>query len=180
MFKKFVFVLLSLALSFPASPVHATSHAKSLSNLGANEIMFAQLMIPHHQQAIDMSKTALKNGAGPEVKALARAIISAQKKEILQMKYWLTATKSPNEMAHDMGMNGMLDASEIKTLKSLRGGKFDKFYLEAMIKHHLGALEMVSYLKATKNSEARKLEKDIRTAQSGEISTMKRMLAKLG
>lgn len=180
MFKKFVFVLLSLVLSFSATPVHATSHAKSLSNLGANDIMFAQLMIPHHQQAIAMSNTALKNGAGTEVKVLARAIISAQKKEILQMKYWLTATKSPTAMAHDMGMNGMLDESEIKTLGSLRGKKFDKFYLEAMIKHHLGALEMVSYLKATKNSEAKKLEKDIRTAQSGEISTMKRMLSKLG
>ena len=180
MLKKFVFVLLSLALSFPATPVQATSHAKSLSNLGANDIMFAQLMIPHHQQAIEMSKTALKNGAGPEVRILAKAIISAQKKEIVQMKYWLTATKSPNSMSHDMGMNGMLDASEMKTLASLRGKKFDKFYLEAMIKHHLGALEMVSYLKATKNSEAKKLDKDIRTAQSGEISTMKRMLSKLG
>lgn len=129
MFKKFVFVLLSLALSFPASPVHATSHAKSLSNLGANEIMFAQLMIPHHQQAIDMSKTALKNGASSEVKVLARAIISAQKKEISQMRYWLTAMNSPNEMAHDMGMNGMLDASEVKTLRSLRGGNSTSFIL---------------------------------------------------
>lgn len=180
MFKKFVFVLLSLALSFPATPVQATSHAKSLSNLGANDIMFAQLMIPHHQQAIDMSKAALKNGAGPEVRILAKAIISAQKKEIVQMKYWLTATKSPNSMSHDMGMNGMLDASEMKTLESLRGKKFDKLYLGAMIKHHLGALEMVSYLKTTKNSEAKKLEKDIRNAQSGEIDTMKRMLSKLG
>lgn len=179
MFKKFIFVLLSLALSFSAIPGHASSHAKSLSNLGADDIMFAQLMIPHHQQAIDMSRTALKNGASSEVKALARAIISAQKKEISQMKYWLTATKSPTEMAHDMGMDGMLDASEIKTLGSLQGKKFDKFYLEAMIKHHLGALEMVTYLKATKNSEAKKLDKDIRTAQSGEISKMKRMLTKL-
>lgn len=180
MFKKLIFVFLSLALSFTATPVHAASHAKSLSNLGANDIMFAQLMIPHHQQAIDMSRTALKNGASSEVKALARAIISAQKKEISQMKYWLTATNSPTEMAHDMGMDGMLDASEIKTLGSLRGKKFDKFYLEAMIKHHLGALEMVTYLKATKNSEAKKLDKDIRTAQSGEISAMKKMLTKLG
>lgn len=180
MLKKFVFILLSLALSFSATPVHATSHAKSLSNLTADDIMFAQLMIPHHQQAIDMSNTALKNGASPEIKVLARAIISAQKKEILQMRYWLTATKSPTAMAQDMGMNGMLDASEIKTLGSLRGKKFDRFFLQAMIKHHLGALEMVTFLKATKNSEAKKLEKDIRSAQSGEISKMKRMLSKLG
>jgi uncharacterized protein (DUF305 family) len=180
MLKKFVFVLLALVLSFPATSVHATSHAKSLSNLGANDIMFAQLMIPHHQQAIDMSNTALKNGASPEVKVLARAIISAQKKEILQMKYWLTATKSPTAMGHDMGMNGMLDENEIETLGSLRGKNFDRFFLQAMIKHHLGALDMVIYLKTSKNSEAKKLEKDIRSAQSGEISKMKRMLSKLG
>lgn len=180
MFKKIVFVFISVVLVFPVTPVHASSHAKSLSNLGANDIMFAQLMIPHHQQAINMSKTALKNGAGPEVKVLARAIISAQKREIVQMKYWLTATKSPSAMAHDMGMNGMLGAGEMKTLESLRGKNFDKFYLEAMIKHHLGALEMADYLKATKNSEAKKLEKEIRTAQSGEIASMKRMLSKLG
>jgi uncharacterized protein (DUF305 family) len=180
MLKKFVLVLIAFALSFPATAVHAASHAKSLSNLGANDIMFAQLMIPHHQQAIDMSNTALKNGASPEVKVLARAIISAQKKEILQMKYWLTATKSPTAMGHDMGMNGMLDANEIKTLGSLRGKNFDRFFLQAMIKHHLGALDMVIYLKTSKNSEAKKLEKDIRSAQSGEISKMKRMLSKLG
>ena len=180
MFKKIVLILISLALISSATPVQATSHAKSLSNLGANDIMFAQLMIPHHQQAIEMSNTALRNAASSEVKALARAIISAQKKEILQMKYWLTATKSPAAMAHDMGMNGMLDSSEMKTLGSLKGKKFDMFYLEAMIKHHLSALEMVSYLKATKNSEAKKLEKDIRAAQSGEISAMKRILSKIG
>ena len=77
-------------------------------NLGMNEIMFAQGMIPHHQQAIDMSNMALKNGASPEVTKLAKGIIAAQGKEISQLKYWLTATKSSMTMGHDMGMGGMI------------------------------------------------------------------------
>ena len=72
-----------------------------------NEIMFAQGMMPHHQQAIEMSNMALKNGASSEVKKLAKGIIAAQGKEISQLKYWLTATKSSMTMGHDMGMGGM-------------------------------------------------------------------------
>lgn len=73
-----------------------------------NEIMFAQSMAPHHQQAIEMSNLALKNASSPEVKKLAKAIIAAQSKEKAQLKYWLTATKSSMTMDHDMGMSGML------------------------------------------------------------------------
>lgn len=180
MFKKFLTVLIALILVFPATAAQASSHAKSLANLGANDIMFAQLMIPHHQQAIDMSNLALKNGASSQVKALAKAIIAAQKKEIIQMKYWLTATKSPSVSTHDMGMNGMLTEQEMNNLKSLRGEKFNKTYLQGMIQHHLGALEMASYLKGTKNSEAKRLDKEIKSAQSGEISVMRKLLSKLG
>ena len=53
-----------------------------------------------------MSTMALKNGASAEVKKLAKGIISAQGKEISQLKYWLSATKSPMSMGHDMGMSG--------------------------------------------------------------------------
>ena len=179
MFKKSLIVLSAFALIFTATPAQASSHAKSLANLGAMDFMFAQNMIPHHKQAIDMSKLALKNGAGTEVKSMAKAIIAAQKREIAQMKYWLTATKSSTMMDHNMGMSGMLTESQMKTLKSLKGSKFDKAYLEAMIAHHIGALEMVSYLDATKNAEAKKLAKDIKSGQSAEIASMKKMLAKL-
>lgn len=179
MFKKVLFVLTVFALTFSASPVQASSHAKSLSNLRANDIMFAQLMIPHHQQAIDMSNYALKNNATLPVKTLAREVISAQKREIAQMKYWLTSAKASSTMAHSMDMGGMLSENEMKTLKSLRGESFSKAFLEAMIKHHTGALEMVKFLNGAKNSEAKALALNIKTAQSGEISQMKKMLSKL-
>ena len=179
MFKKVLIVLYAFALIFTTTPAQASSHAKSLANLGAMDIMFAQKMIPHHQQAIDMSKLALKNGVGADVKSLAKEIITSQKKEIAQMKYWLSSTKSPLMSDHDMGMNGMLTERQMKSLKTLKGSKFSKAYLEAMIAHHMGALEMLSYLDGTKNTEVKKLAKEIKSGQSMEILSMKKMLAKL-
>lgn len=176
MFKKSVLLLAVLFIPFLSHPATASQHASTLKNLGMSEIMFAQGMIPHHQQAIDMSNMALKNGASSEVKKLAKGIISAQKKEISQLKYWLKATNSSMTMDHDMGMNGMLSMNDLNALKKLRGGKFDGAFLKAMIAHHDGALEMVSMIDDTKNSEAKKIAIDIRKGQSAEITRMKKLL----
>jgi uncharacterized protein (DUF305 family) len=178
MLKKISVLLLAVGVILAPNGANASTHAKSLQNLGMNEIMFAQGMIPHHQQAIDMSKMALNNGASPEVKKLAKEIIAAQGKEISQLKYWLTATKSSMTMGHDMGMGGMLSKSDLIALKKLKGSKFDTAFLKAMITHHEGALEMVSMLDRTKNSEAKKIAVDIQTGQSAEITLMKKLLAK--
>jgi uncharacterized protein (DUF305 family) len=177
MFKKIVLLLTVVSLPFFIQPASASTHAKSLKNLGMNEIMFAQSMAPHHQQAIEMSKLALKNTSSPEVKKLAKAIIAAQSKEKAQLKYWLTATKSSMTMDHDMGMSGMLPESSMATLKRLKGSKFDTAFLKSMIAHHEGALEMVSMLDGSKNTEAKKIAIDIRAGQSAEITLMKKLLA---
>ena len=179
MFKKYIFATVVFATIFSVQPALAESHSKSLSNLSASDIMFAQSMIPHHQQAIEISKLAAKNASSSEIKALAKAIIKAQNREIKQMKYWLTATNSAMEMQMDMGMNGMLSASTMKTLKTLKGAKFDFAFLKAMIAHHQGALKMVSYLDGSKNSEAQELAKGLVIMQSAEIVSMKKLLTKV-
>jgi uncharacterized protein (DUF305 family) len=183
MFKK-ITVLFIVLLSFSStSSAMATSHGKMLSNLNGNDIMFAQMMIPHHQQAIQMSKYALKNSTNMEIKKIASAISSGQGSEISQMKYWLSATKSSATMGHSMGhgmdMNGMISDSQMRTLSALKGAKFDKAFLSSMIEHHQGAIEMVTLLKGTKNSEAKKLVKDITRVQKAEIAAMKKLLVKL-
>lgn len=159
MLKKIIFALFFIVSLLPANSAVASSHGKTLSNLNSNDIMFAQMMIPHHQQAIDMSKYALKISSNKEIYALAKAISSAQGKEIAQMKYWLTATKSPATMGHHMDMNGMISEKQMKALSSLKGAKFDEAFLNAMIEHHQGALEMVGLLKSTKNAEAKNWQK---------------------
>jgi len=163
MFKKIIVALLFVISFLPASSAVAGSHGKTLSNLNNNDIMFAQMMIPHHQQAIDMSKYAFKNSSN---------------KEISQMKFWLTATKSPATMGHHMDMNGMISEKQMKALSSLKGAKFDKAFLSAMIEHHQGALEMVDLLKSTKSAEAKKLAKDVLRVQKAEIASMKKLLVK--
>jgi len=176
MLRKTVVLMAVISLPFMSQPATASSHASSLKSLGMNEIMFAQGMIPHHQQAIDMSTSALVRSSNTKVKALASEIISEQRKEMKQMKYWLAAKKAPLKMGHDMGMGGMLSESQVAELKKLRGPKFDSTFLKAMIEHHEGALGMLSMLSGSKNSEARALAKEIRAAQSGEISLMQKLL----
>lgn len=179
MLKKYIFATVVFATIFMVQPALADSHSKSLSNLSANDIMFAQSMIPHHEQAIEISKLAAKSASNLEIKALAKAIIKAQNREISQMKYWLTATKSPMGMQMDMGMDGMLSANDVKALKALKGAKFDLAFLKAMIAHHQGALKMVSYLNGSKNSEAKELAKNLILMQSGEITSMKKLLTRV-
>ncbi len=179
MLKKYIFATIVFATIFTVQPALAESHSKSLSNLSASDIMFAQSMIPHHQQAIEISKLAAKNASNLEIKALAKAIIKAQNREISQMKYWLTVTHSPMEMQMDMGTNGMISASAMKTLKTLKGTKFDLAFLKAMIAHHQGALKMVNYLDGSKNSEAMELAKALVIMQSAEIVSMKKLLVKV-
>ena len=183
MFKKIVLLLTVIFLPLSSQPATASSHSNTLKNLSMSDIMFAQGMIPHHQQAIDISNLALKNGANPEIKALAKSISLAQRKEIAQMKYWITSSKSSmsmgHDMGHDMGMNGMLSKKQVKDLAKLKGSKFDKSFLESMIAHHKGAIDMVSMLSGSKNTEAKKLAKEIVSTQSDEITNMTNLLKKI-
>ena len=82
-------------------------------------------------------------------------------------------------MGHHMDMNGMISEKQMKALSSLKGAKFDKAFLNAMIEHHQGALEMVDLLKSTKNSEAKKLAKEITRVQKAEITSMKKLSVKI-
>ena len=72
MFKKTASLLADIFVSFFSQPAIASSHTGSLKNLGMNEIMFPQGMIPHGQQAIDMSTSALKRSSNPK-EATARS-----------------------------------------------------------------------------------------------------------
>jgi uncharacterized protein (DUF305 family) len=179
MYKKLIVLLLSFGIILIPSSANATSHAKSLQNLGMNEIMFAQMMIPHHEQAVSMSETALKKSRNQGIIKLSRQIKSLQNSEKSQLTYWLKATGSSMTMDHDMAMSGMLTVKELDSLKRLTGTDFDRTFLQLMIKHHQGAIEMLDLISGAKNMEAKALAKAIKSAQSKEITFMKLLLNKL-
>jgi uncharacterized protein (DUF305 family) len=152
---------------------HGMSQTKEFS--GA-DIMFAQMMIPHHEQALLMSGFAETRSSNEEVKKLARQIYAEQEPEIAQMKLWLEKTNSSMDMGHDMGMNGMLTDSEIEAMKSVTGKAFDRLFLEGMIAHHEGAIHMAEMIVDSDNTEAKKLGQSIQVTQQREIDLMKEML----
>jgi uncharacterized protein (DUF305 family) len=179
MFKKILLVFTSLAIILTPNGASASSHAKALQNLGMEEIMFAQMMIPHHEQAVSMSEIALKNSKNQEILKLSKQIKSLQSTERSQLTYWLKATDSSMTMDHDMKMSGMLTTKELTSLKRLTGTAFDRMFLQLMIKHHQGAIEALGLISDSSNAEALALSKAIRSAQGKEISSMKLLLKKI-
>jgi uncharacterized protein (DUF305 family) len=171
-----IIIALVLAVVFllagnSSMPMDHSSHGSAMSS---DETMFAQMMIPHHEQAVTMSELALKNTTNSDVIALATAIRDAQGPEIEQMKSWIGG-KSESHM-HDMEMGGMLTEAELKELASLKDAAFDQMFLNAMIAHHEGALDMVSMIKDSTKDEVKRLYENIVTSQSAEIETMKALL----
>ena len=168
--KRMIFVIAALLLTSCASSENTGAE------YSAQDIMFAEMMIPHHQQAIEMSDLALKNSTNPEVLALAQKIKDAQAPEIEQMKSW-----GASSMAH-MGhmMDGMLSDEEMSALAAASGSEFDRLFLEGMIKHHEGAIDMAEMVIDSKNAEVAALANAIIEAQRAEIATMKELLTGLG
>lgn len=167
-------LILAVVFLFAGNSSMPMNHSSHGSAMSSDETMFAQMMIPHHEQAVTMSELALENTTNPDVISLATAIRDAQGPEIKQMQGWL-AGESESHM-HDMEMGGMLTEVELKELASLKDAAFDQMFLTAMIAHHEGAIEMASMIKDSTKSEVNKLYENIVTSQSAEIETMKALL----
>ncbi len=142
------------------------------------DIMFAQMMIPHHQQAVDMGTLAETRALSPEVKKLAAEIKAEQAPEINQMEAWLEDAKASHDMGHDMGMGGMLSETEMTALKNAKGAEFDRLYLEGMIEHHKGAIHMAQMIVDSNNSEVAELGQAIIESQTKQIAYMESLLKK--
>lgn len=147
------------------------------------DIMFSQMMIPHHQQAVEMSDIILAKPDVPaEVTALATKIKDAQAPEIETMTGWLTGWNVPTMMSDHSGhgMSGMVDEAGIDKLKAAGGADAARLFLEQMIGHHEGAVDMAQQeIGAGKYPAAVQLARDIVTAQQAEIAEMKQLLATL-
>ena len=157
------------------------------------DIRFMTGMIGHHAQAIEMSRLAATNGAGPGVQRLAERIINAQQDEIAIMQQWLRDRRQPVPeikptamMAHHGDhamMPGMITPDQMKQLQQARGTEFDRLFLTFMIQHHRGAMAMVKELFATPGAAQDltvfKLARDVNVDQDTEIERMAQMLSAL-
>lgn len=162
----------------------ATDASTVAGGLNTADIEFAQGMIAHHEQAIEMAEIALdpKVGASPEVLDLATRIKGAQDPEVELMTGWLTAASEPIMMdaddGHDMSsMAGMMTAEQMDAMATMTGTEFDQTWLEMMIAHHEGAISQSETVKADgSNADVLALADQIITAQQGEIIEMDALL----
>ena len=173
------------SMSTNTSPAaQAAGGSTDASALNAADTEFAQGMIAHHEQAIEMAEIALDPniGASPEVIDLATRIKGAQDPEVQIMTAWLTAAGQPVTMdateGHDMSsMEGMMTAEQMDTMSAATGTEFDTMWLEMMIAHHQGAISQSQTVKANgSNTDVLTLADQIITAQQAEITEMQALL----
>ncbi|MFG3552420.1 DUF305 domain-containing protein [Streptomyces sp. NPDC047725] len=169
--------------SAPASPSASAPGQQGRHN--AADVAFAQGMIPHHRQAVEMAGLAPERARSAEVKKLAADIKKAQDPEIRTLSGWLTSwgedVPAEGAMDHSLhgGMDGMMTDAEMKELAAARGEAFDTAFMEMMIKHHEGAVDMAGTEQADGvHGPARKMAAEIITSQSAEIEQMNKLLGK--
>lgn len=162
----------------------AAGASASADAVGHNDadVEFAQGMIPHHQQAVEMAELAATRAANPQVKDLAAKIATAQAPEITIMSGWLTAWGAPMpspESGHDShgSMPGMMSDADMAGLEKAGGAEFDQMFLDMMIRHHEGALRMATTEQQQgQQPDAKALAKKIEADQTAEIAQMKTLL----
>ena len=156
--------------------------AEGSSAHNGEDVMFAQHMIPHHSQAVEMADILLaKDDVDARVIELAKEIKAAQAPEIEQMQGWLTSWGNPPMPAMDHGsMEGMVAPADIDKLKAASGAEATKMFLNQMIGHHEGAITMAqSVIDGGQFEPAKTMAQAIIDSQQREIDEMKAILDRL-
>ncbi|MER5507703.1 DUF305 domain-containing protein [Streptomyces sp. NPDC002766] len=166
-------------------PGSASASASSGAAHNDQDMAFAQGMIPHHQQALEMARLAAGRASSPQVKDLAARIEKAQDPEIRTMNGWLKGWGMGMGMSSAMpgmghsAMPGMMDAKDMAGLKKMSGKDFDSMFLTMMIEHHKGAVAMARTEQAKGSyGPATSMAGDIIDGQTAEITEMNKLLGK--
>lgn len=173
----------------PTPPAASSAAPQSAAGFNDTDVMFAQMMIPHHEQAVEMAKVVLAKSANAEVKKIATAIEAAQAPEITRMNGWLAAWGKPTAMPstggtggmsgmdHGTGTDGMMSDADMQKFRAATGAELDSQFLQMMIVHHNGAITMAEdELAKGVNTDARKLAEAVKTSQSAEVQQMQKLL----
>ncbi|WP_219419647.1 DUF305 domain-containing protein [Pseudonocardia nigra] len=151
------------------------------------DVRFAQTMIPHHRQAIEMAELALDRSGNPEVRALAEQIRAAQGPLTGLLNDWGAPVPAGDGMDHDgmhhdgmsgmSGMSGMMSPEQMEQLRAADGAAFDRMFLEMMIAHHEGAVtDARRELAEGADERAKALASEIVATQTAEIDRMRQLL----
>ena len=163
----------------PRSDSSLTSTSSTAASYSDPDIAFATQMIPHHQQAVEMADLVLaKTGVDSRVTELATKIKAAQDPEIVTMTAMLKAWGQPAPVSmQGMAMNGLMSPADMDALKNASGPDSSKLFLQQMVQHHQGAIDMANEeLNTGKNTDAMALAAKIVTDQTAEITTMNILL----
>ncbi|ROQ36016.1 uncharacterized protein (DUF305 family) [Streptomyces sp. PanSC19] len=166
----------------PSASAPAAGADSAPGDFNEADVMFAQMMIPHHEQALEMARLADGRAEDPEVKKLVAAIERAQDPEIRKMRAWLKGWGKPESAGHGSGhgMSGMMSDQDMKDLAATKGKAFDRKFAELMVAHHEGAVAMAKdEQKGGANATARKLADDVVRTQSAEVDQLRKILDRL-
>ena len=178
--------LSSCAGGSPASDSASPSASQTTAAFNSADVTFAQMMIPHHEQAVQMSDDLLaKDGIDQNVLDLATEIKAAQEPEITQLKDWLTAwgeddTSMPGMSGMGGGSDGMMSDDDMMALQDTSGVEASTLFLGQMTVHHEGAVAMAQLeIDDGENADAQAMAADIVKTQTAEIDEMAELLASL-
>ncbi|TDE12619.1 DUF305 domain-containing protein [Jiangella asiatica] len=168
-------------------PAAGASTGTSVNQSGVDQadVDFAQQMIAHHVQAVQMAQLVPDQGVGPGLIQVADAVEAAQQPEIEQLTAMLerwgedpASTDDPHAGHHGGGMEGMMTPEDLSALEAATGVEFERMWLTMMIEHHRGAIAMSeTQLADGTDAEARALAQAIIDAQSAEIEQLEQLLA---
>ncbi|MFC4943314.1 DUF305 domain-containing protein [Pseudonocardia sp. GCM10023141] len=179
------------AASPSSSAAGGTSSAAPAATLHNDaDVAFVNGMIPHHMQAVAMSRLAAGRVASSKVSELAAQITQAQGPEITQLQGFLQAwnvaaaptgsmggTSGMAGMEHGGATSGMMSDQQMQQLGAANGAVFDRMFLQMMIEHHTGAVAMSqAEVRDGQSSDAKALAQKIIAAQQAEITTMQQLL----
>jgi uncharacterized protein (DUF305 family) len=165
----------SVEINVPDFDYTAVADAK----ISGVDVIFAEMMVPHHEQALVLAALAYKYAEDDRVISLAREIEATQDFEIDLMNKWLDVSGTVNKNQIHGEMKGMLAPEDFDRLEGLRGNEFDVAWLEYMIEHHAGAVLMVDLLRFSNTEEVILFGEHVAAVQSEEIRLMESILAEI-
>jgi uncharacterized protein (DUF305 family) len=165
----------------PGADSSTAPAAENAAAFNDTDVMFAQMVVPHHTQGVEIAELAVARSTDEQIKTLAAAIAATQKDEASRAAGWLRDWKKPAKAAHTEheghGGDRLTPAAQITKLKAAKGAEFDKQFLNTLVAHQDDAIQ-IARLESAKgeNPQAKALAKSMEQSRAEQITMMLQML----